>query len=376
MINRRKLLKIIDNYRAELARLKETYLNDRQLAKFAQIEAQINQSKLLNEEDIDVLTCSEYEEVLQNRIPPSLQWLYWVFINQITYYWLGRYNDYELSPNSRLNVDQIELAKYTAIMYGRAAYHKKLNVALYVDKVEDDLYYCYPCGNFDWTNWNTGNLEQGQTRLIKNNFAYQMIKCHHDEIVLCSWRMNNIGNYFWYLQNALFFLILHQLVIANATNLKIINYWLANYDPQTRIEMIKKLTSIKTTNVIIRHQIKDQISQDDLLGKVPMEKINEWNSFTNDLLMSAKYAQEQFFNLFGIPISSAKQQSLSADASLTVTLSNNIATEHDRRIKQFHQALGLPFQVRESEMITQNQNADQGGQAVSHTDGQKVKEKV
>ena len=87
------------------------------------------------------------------------------------------------------------------------------------------------------------------------------------------------------------------------------------------------------------------------------------------LINAIRFWKENIFNKYGIKITSAKQQSLSSDANLSVSFSSTIAKEYDMRAEEFLKELGITIEVDEEEQIIPlNENADKKGEGETNTE--------
>lgn len=140
-------------------------------------------------------------------------------------------------------------------------------------------------------------------------------------------------------------------------------------------ENFKKLKS-PLTNVKVIVRDSPLSKPENALGTNPIDITeNKKESHGADLILTTKFIQEQFYTLFGIPITNSKNQSLSSDSSLSASQGDCIAREHDRRIEQFHKALGIEFNVEEIDLTPQNENADKEGMGFANTNGDEVQKK-
>ncbi|MCF0124952.1 MAG: hypothetical protein HUJ68_04230 [Clostridia bacterium] len=133
----------------------------------------------------------------------------------------------------------------------------------------------------------------------------------------------------WYLQDALIFILTNRIVSSNLQNLtspyfvEINN--LNNFKAGEYKYLFSPLSNVKFL------MSEGKLTADSL--RTGMNNIFKKDVVTNsnaaDLLAGCKYLDEYFCNTYGIPITSAKNQSLSADANLSVSTGENIAKEHD-----------------------------------------------
>ena len=373
-------IKELENKINSLVEDKREWKTSEIIAQESKIQAaEIQQTALSDNADVDgsidnlLKNSSEYCQILNNQIPQQLKWYYWIWSIQKTAYWLGRY-DFELPEGSDKDIEHIKTALFIAIMYGMSGYHLKENRAYYVSQYDEEYVWAYPAYLFTTNSVDVG-IEDGKIKFTYPK-GVEIKKFTREEFALCTWRWTNVGNYVWYMQDALLFILINRTVSSNATNLTQPYFCEINDIKKFKAGEYKYLFSPLSN---IKFLLGDgKLTPDSM--KTGMNNIFKKEVVTNsnaaDLLEVCKYLDEYFCNTYGIPITSAKNQSLSADANLSVSTGENIAKDHDWRIKKFLKQLGIEIEIESMVKEPQNENADKEGLGIANTEGDNNKEGV
>ena len=145
-----------------------------------------------------------------------MKWYYWIWSNQKTCFWLGRY-DFKLPEGSDKDIEHIKTALYIAIMYGLSGYNLKEHKAYYVSKYDEEHVWAYPDYWFTTNRAEYKPNDKGDYEL--NLDPSELKEFTREEFALCTWRFGNVGNYMWYLQDALIFILTNRIVSSNLQNL-------------------------------------------------------------------------------------------------------------------------------------------------------------
>ena len=319
---------------------------------------------------------SVFSRIQNLQIPDNYTWEYWTWINDITQYWVGRYSDFETEEHDN---DAILRCIWFAVLYGLAGYDTKEKRAYIVTSIQDGKYFCYPVDSI------VSDPKDGYYITQKNDTtgAYEItlndkyakstpVVKTPDTFKVLSWRFNNIGNFVWYMQGGLKYLVNCLNIAVNGATPR--NFFIAQINnKETAKEEELEMWTDPTYFIkpIMGNGIKDATKATNYY-KPFRDGTSSTDTGTADLIESAKFQLETCFNRWGIPITSAKQQSLSADANLSVTYSRNICKVHDWRVKAFMKELGIEIQLEDLEMTVDNQNADKEGQGTANTIGDQV----
>lgn len=304
-------------------------------------------------------------QILNNQIPKKMQWLYWIYINQYTKLWLGRYIEFE-HENKPMIVECIR----QCILYGQTGYNIENGLGYYIGPYnpKNNTFKCSLLSDIQANGFNAFVLSEGIYKLNNNIKEIDIAK---DKLVIFQWQDNGLGIFTWYLPILCLYIL--QFIIIPFNSASLLNKLYVNiYDPNNYKTLYKSYTDPfdMVVKLIGNKEIGD-INRTNEILKVSSDQ----EAHIEQLIIAAKFVKEELCSLFGIPITSAKQQSLSADANLSASTSDNIASIHDNNIKTAMQKLGINLEIKKPEpIIAQNDNADKQGQGIANTNGDNIKE--
>lgn len=309
-----------------------------------------------------------YNMIQDMQLPNYMSWDYWVMINQWVDYWVNRYSNFK-HDKKELILTGVRIA----IMYGLCGIEKQTYTPYYVinPQTEDNMYVVIPAiymFNSTAIGVADGNL------YISDELKRYTKKLPRDKIVFITWRFNNIGDFVWCMKQLLTDIYLKKIIECNASHLtnkifyKVKNpdnlpYEIAiNSNPFSNVAMI-----ISDEGSDINSTANQIIDRNKSIGEAHIV----------DLITAYKHHQEYYYNLFGRVITSSKNQTLSSDANLNVSSAELVAEEHDRRIKDALEQLGIHIEVEEvnPNETPQNENADKEGSGKANTDMFNVEQK-
>lgn len=389
MTTKKQLLKEIEALKEKLSQVDDTQFKTSQILAMEQMVAmkKAQQNILSGDNALDDITkLSDYNLIVKNQIPTKLTWLYWIWINEHLNYWVGRYNDFD-APES-VDKEQLIIAITIAILYGRAVYSKSKKLAYWVNyRTDNGDYVLTPCSEFigvkDAYDVNTTGKYD-----IKSEYKNNKITLPADDCCDLSFQRGYIGIYVWYLIYGCLYLLTSLYISCNASMLVNKIFYEVN-DLDKFKDEIKYITDpfsnvvpIHATNLLSATNIPSKRGINELAGTenkvLPFKLSSTDTNQMSQLIEANKYINETLHYLYGIPITSAKNQSLSADANLSASTSKLKMYEHDRRIiEPIKKVLGITITPREDEVIQpMNENADKDGLGIVKTDGEKVKEEA
>lgn len=389
MTTKKQLLKTIEELKAKLNRLDDTEFKTTQILAMEQMVAMKKaQQDILNgaNETDKTAELSDYNLIVNNKIPTKLSWLYWIWINEHLNYWVGRYNDFDAPED--VDKEQLMLAIAVAILYGRAVYSKSQKKAYWVNyRTDKGEYVLTPCSEFmgdkDAYDVNTSGRYD-----IKDSYKNNKITLPQDDCCDLSFQRGYIGIYVWYLIYGCLYLLTSLYICCNASMLVNKIFYEVNDLEKFKNEIkyitdpFRNVVPIHATNLLSASNIPSKKGINELAGTenkvLPFKLASTDTNQMSQLIEANKYINETLHYLYGIPITSAKNQSLSADANLSASTSKLKMYEHDRRIiEPIKKVLGITIVPREDEVVQpMNENADKDAMGQAKTDGEKVKEEA
>lgn len=306
-----------------------------------------------------------YDLIQQMILPSYMSWDYWVMINQWVDYWQNRYSNFKHEHKR-----EILTAIRIAIMYGLCGIDKNTYECYYII---EELKNSYKVIKSDYMFNKTAISVSNGNLYISNNVKHMEIP--KDDIVIFTWRFNNIGDFVWCMKQLLTDIYLKKIIECNTSHLTNKIFYKIKNIKNLPFEIAQNSNPFKNTGAILSDEGSDINSE---ANQILERNKNIGEAHIVDLITSYKHHQEYYYNLFGRPITSSKNQTLSSDANLNVSSAELVAEEHDWRILEAMEKLGIHIEVEEpdSEAKPQNENADKEGQGIANTDMDNVKEKV
>lgn len=338
--------------------------------KIAQLRAQVLDDSETSSDDLPI------EQISKNQIPAEYMWRYWKDINDLDDYWVGRYMKI-IPMESKINRLAIILCLKMGIMYGNTGYDAKNDKAYYLFRDGNELkgYEIVDLLKYE----NRPSTYTDKDNKIKWNLqpsfkSEQPVTLDKSNIVPFNWRIGGIGDYIWYLQDLMEYLYIKQILVSNTIGL-ITPYFLHGNNVVAMKKLAKELMNpLKPVKAKIRDTGNIEQTSSNLLGEdVDWASIQLGKSNQQDILLTLKYIQEQAYNKWGIPITSSKNQTLSADANLSISTAETARHVHDELVLYF---LNQIFRKKGEETLTFDIFTDvenmipQGKRDVSFTGGQ------
>lgn len=365
---------------------KKDWLNNQDIIRNLEYQVAVIKSNITDNDNNKQET--PFAMINKNMIPENMLWRYWRIINDTTNYYTGRYMKI-IPSNWKGNKLALMLTMYMGFLYGNTAYDKSTNKAYYIFKengvtkgyeIKDILTYDNrpSVAGKKETKWN-----------IDANFTkYEKITLNADNLALLQPRINKIGDYVWFLQDLCELIQIRQIIVANTPNLLTPLFISANNEA-TGEKLAKTILDTDKPVKIITQDIADLSNKDFKLIDSKLKLVeHSYNLGENqkDLILTFKFLQEEFYNRIGIPITSAKNQSLSADANLSVSTGETIRQVRDELVINFLKAAGIKVDISALEELTNivpmqnrkasfvNENADKSGMGLNkNTNGDEVK---
>lgn len=316
--------------------------------------------------------------IFKNQLPPAIGWDYWILINQRSDYWINRYDIKCEDPNI---LYLIKTCLRQAVIFGTGCILKEKENYLVgcLTGIKTDFNGVITNGDLlpsALINHYTGISNNGE--VTKKEIIEKKTTIKDKKFAALQWRYNGIGDYVWTMKDLLIEIYMKRVIEVNSSNL--LNKPLLE---------VKNIANLKTEIAIARNPfvpvnviIKDPQSEESSNKYSVMDLAQDKSSHVNSLIEALKHHQEYYYAKYGIPISSNKQQSLSADASLSIQNSRCIAEEHDWRVKKWIEEINKEFSLKitceifEEEIQPENENADKEGKGISKTEGDINQEKA
>lgn len=297
---------------------------------------------------------SIYSQIQNNQLPREYSWVYYKAIINIALIWLNRYSKFETKVH---NKNEIINAQFASILYGCSAYDTKDKKAYFVS-FQNEKIIGYPIADiYQQDFFLYSNDDWG----INSTYIKNGKELNRDNIVLFQWQMGKIGIFVWYMQDLLNYLVMQDILLMN-TNALGCSLMFEIKDKEAFKQQWRYLLNPRQ---LVKPFILNEASDINRLMNLSPELASHSETIMNTL----RFWEELMFNKWGIKITSAKGQSLSSDANLSASISATIAWEHDRRMIESMEKLGIKnFKINEPEVIQPyNQNADKGGTAETNT---------
>ena len=309
-----------------------------------------------------------YNMIQDMQLPNYMSWDYWVMINQWVDYWVNRYSNFK-HDKKELILTGVRIA----IMYGLCGIEKQTYTPYYVinPQTEDNMYVVIPAiymFNSTAIGVADGNL------YISDELKRYTKKLPRDKIVFITWRFNNIGDFVWCMKQLLTDIYLKKIIECNASHLTNKIFYKVKNPDNLPYEIAINSNPFSNAAMIISDEGSDiNSTANQIIDR--NKSIGE--AHIVDLITAYKHHQEYYYNLFGRVITSSKNQTLSSDANLNVSSAELVAEEHDRRIKDALEQLGIHIEVEEvnPNETPQNENADKEGSGKANTDMFNVEQK-
>lgn len=305
-----------------------------------------------------------YNDIQNMKLPSYMSWDYWVMINQWADYWVNRYSDFK-HPHK----EEILTAIRIAILFGLGAVDKETFEPYYVSATDKGKYVIVSSQDaLNSTAWSMKDKKLNLSEKVKTKTI------SIDKLYVFTWRFNNIGDYVWCMKQLLTDIYIKKILecntsfLTNKVGIKVKN-------PKTLPTEIKTMMDPYKQYFLM---ISDEgANLNESINTIIDKSKFEMTPHIEELILAHKQHQEYYYNLFGRVITSSKNQTLSSDANLNVSSAELVAEEHDRRIVDALEVMGIHIIVNEIEQQEpQNQNADKEGEGIANTDMSKVKEKV
>ena len=337
------------------------------------------------------------EQINKNIIPSEYAWTYWKDINDLDDYWVGRYMKI-IPMTSKLNRIGLMLCMKMGIMYGGTGYDTSTDKPYYLYRKDNKLYGYEIVDLLKYDN-RPQTVGDNQDKIKWNtqpNFNKLLAKeLNPLTVVEFNWRIGGVGDYIWCLKEMMEFIYLKQVLVSNTTGL-ITPYFLNGNSISAMKKLAKELMNPLQP---VKAKIRDtgSIENSNLLGSdVEWTNLQLGKSNQQDIILTLKYIQEQSNNKWGIPITSSKNQTLSADANLSISTAETTRHVHDELVLNFLNQIfklkgleTLDFEVFYDieNMVPQgkrsysyegkigNENADKDGEGIANTNGGKLEEK-
>lgn len=309
-----------------------------------------------------------YNMIQDMQLPNYMSWDYWVMINQWVDYWVNRYSNFK-HDKKELILTGVRIA----IMYGLCGIEKQTYTPYYVinPQTEDNMYVVIPAiymFNSTAIGVADGNL------YISDELKRYTKKLPRDKIVFITWRFNNIGDFVWCMKQLLTDIYLKKIIECNSSHLTNKIFYKVKNPDNLPYEIAINSNPFSNAAMIISDEGSDiNSTANQIIDR--NKSIGE--AHIVDLITAYKHHQEYYYNLFGRVITSSKNQTLSSDANLNVSSAELVAEEHDRRIKDALEQLGIHIEVEEvnPNETPQNENADKEGSGKANTDMFNVEQK-
>ena len=366
-MTKKQLMKELESLKLKLEDTSE-FKTEQILALEAQLQAARARANVLNSDVMGEATkLSVYNEILDNRIPAKYHWLYWIYINEYADYWVNRW----VMSSEKYTQRQLSAWKRILVLYGIAGIHKETGDAYWISRFEGDYVWATKAANMlydsKFMEYKHGEYSGKQDKIEK---------LPKDSMVICDFQSGGLGIYIWYLIPLMLYIYTWLMIPANANMLLNKLFYKVNNLAQAKNEIRRILDP--TENVI--PVIDDKtMTGNNILGTsnsvVPVGIKSAPQ--IEQIITASKFLQETMHSLYGIPVSSSKNQSLSSDVKLDAGVSDNKAYEHDWRIEEACKELGIKLTINkpeEEDIEPENQNSDKQGEGTANTEGENIKE--
>lgn len=319
-----------------------------------------------------------YNQIMANKMPKEFAFDFLKMSQQIDMFWLGRYMEFEHDHKRAILTGLL-----IAIRFGLGAYGLKTHKAYYVtESLEhpETHWHVYDADDLFHEESPIDPSTKELTDDFKNKHSGKEME--KGELALCTWRYGNIGNFVWYMKDLLMWLYVNKLVALNASSMINKLYIKVNNLVTFKKEYKRLLDPFKQVAYIISDNDITVTAKQNLTGdanKIMNGEIGKHGMDGNiaQLINTSKYLLETFCWTYGIPITSSKNQDLSSEASFSHSTSRNIAKDHDERVLEYYDKIGVTVTIEDPEMlVTDNQNADKQATATANTENDKNKKKA
>lgn len=306
-----------------------------------------------------------YNMIQQMRLPSYMAWDFWVMVNQWADYWVNRYTNF-----NHEHKEDILNAVRIACLYGIAGVDKENYQAYFITNYNtpDANYLCYPVSVM----FNSSAIGTKDGALTISQKAKQFEQSiPRDRLVVFTWRFNQIGDYIWCMKDILTDIYLKKIIECNLSQLTNKQFYKVKNPEAFITEAQINTNPFKNYGVIFSDDENTIPTVNSLIDNNKTDS----NPHMDSLIMGYKQHVEYYYNKYGRVITSSKQQSLSSDANLNVSSAELIADEHDRRITDALERLGINLidinEVEPNEQ-PQNDNADKEGAGIANTNGEAI----
>lgn len=356
-----------DTYNTKFATL--TDLNRKLNLKIVKLKQNILANSVDDSKDDDMLSIqngSIYNQIQSLTLPEDIRWSYWIMINQLTKYWVNRWMNWT-NNNFKLSKLKVYTTLYVGVMFGVCGFNKKTKESYYVSVGSDGK---INGSKIDPLFFTDKTFIQSSDRTWKLNDKYETkdLTSDHEEgdLKIYSFQTGNLGIFVWYMKDLANLLLLEQILLCNTSLLDTEFIWILHSFANAKKEF--KYISNPFKNIKFKIGMSAQQSKATMENEI-FKVSKDMVPHIDTLINAIRFWKENIFNKYGIKITSAKQQSLSSDANLSVSFSSTIAKEYDMRAEEFLKELGITIEVDEEEQIIPlNENADQHGKAETNTE--------
>ncbi len=319
--------------------------------------------------DYSTYNSTTYNMIQQMQLPSYMSWDYWVMINQWVDYWVNRYSNFK-HEKKELILTGVRIA----IMYGLCGIEKETFTPYYIinPQTDNNEYEVIPA--IYMFNSTAVGIEN-KNLYLSNELKRYTKTIAKDNIVFITWRFNNIGDFVWCMKQLLTDIYLKKIIECNSSHLTNKIFYKVKNPDNLPYEIAINSNPFSNAAMIISDEGSDINSN---ANQIMDRNKNISEAHIVDLITAYKHHQEYYYNLFGRVITSSKTQTLSSDANLSVSSAELVAEEHDRRIKDALEQLGIKIEVEEvnPNEKPQNENADKEGGGVAGTDMKYVEDKA
>lgn len=324
-----------------------------------------------DDSDLKSTNSCDFKKIQKMEIPEKFTYEFWRYMNMFADYWGYRY-DFELPEKSILKKSIIRDTIAYGSMYGLTGIDKATGIG-YSLTIRDGKWVGTALSSIDKDYFVQGTDGHWNANLDGSKYIIKEFK--REELAILKWRRNGIGNFVWYMIPTLEFIQADKIAKVNLSMLKNM-LWYEVYDKDNANNEIAKILDTFEPVITITGS-----------KKIPKNSIGSFNGITQDafakdpriekIIEMCKYEWEFLMYQMGIPQTSAKNQSLSSDVSLSVSTAGIYAKQYDENVKEFLKELGIEqVEIPEAEISVDNQNADKQGKGIANTEGQIAKDKA
>lgn len=314
----------------------------------------------------DEYNSTTYNQIQKMKLPDYMTWDYWVMINQWVDYWVNKYSDFKHKYK-----EEVLTAIRLAIMYGLSCIDKETFTPYFIVDNKENKEYTVINANYMFNSTAIGI--RNQNLYISDDVPTTTIS--KDKVVVFTWRFNNIGDFVWCMKQLLTDIYLKKIIECNSSHLTNKIFMKVKNIENLPFELATNTNPFSNVGVIISDEGSDINSE---ANSIMDRNKSIGESHIVDLITAYKHHQEYYYNLFGRVITSSKNQTLSSDANLNVSSAENVAQEHNRRIVDSLEKLGIYIEVEDLSQNNEpmNQNADKQGEGQANTNMDNVEKKA